>query len=109
MKRTIKITVKQAADILEEFAREFAGIDFKSSDFYVGIAKEPEERAEWHRTEDLHFVKTESREMAGAVEEEMHKRGYDTGSRPDNGGKEESIYVYIYPITPYTRETSDQA
>lgn len=107
MKRTIKITVKQAADILEEFAREFAGIDFKSSDFYVGIAKDPEERAEWHRTDSLKYIKTDSRASAGAVEKEMYKRGYNTGSRPDNGGDEESIYVYIYPITSYTRETAE--
>ena len=107
VKRIVKLTIEQVADCLEMWAREYAGIDFEYSDFYCGIGKDMEERAKWHRTNKLHCIKTDSRESAGAVEDEMNKRGFNTGSRPDNGGTEESVYVYIYPVTPGTRETAD--
>ncbi len=100
--------IAQFADALEEWAQEYANIDFDPSDFYVGITKNPQERADWHKTENYGFIETVSREIAGDVEKEMHKRGYNTGSCPDNGGDEESVFVYIYPITLNTREVSDK-
>lgn len=106
-KRTVKLTIEQVADCLEMWAREYAGIDFEYSDFYCGIGKDMDERAEWHNTSILRYIKTDSRLSAGEVEKAMSDRGFDIGANPDNGGDEESIYIYIYPITPYTRQTAD--
>lgn len=102
------MTVEQVADALETIAREMAGDDFAPEAFYVGIGKDMDERASWHRTDNLFCIRTMSREMAGAVETEMYNRGYDTGRRPDNGGDDESVFVYIYPITEETRETAEE-
>ena len=106
-RKIVKLTVGQVADYLEMWARELARSDFEYSDFYCGIGKDMDERAKWHNTDNLMSIETDSRESAGNVEEEMSKRGFDTGARPDNGGTEESCFVYIYPKTPDTRETAD--
>ena len=81
----------------------FSGIDFKPQYLYCGIGKDIEERVAWHKTEYIKFIETNSRESAGAVEEEINKTGFNTASQPGNGDTEESVFVYIYPITPYTR------
>lgn len=107
LKRIVKLTVEQVADCLEMWAREYSGIDFEYSDFYCGIGKDMDERAQWHKTDCIRYVKTDSRDSAGEVEKEMNRRGFDTGDKPDNGGDEESIYVYIYPITQYTQQTAE--
>lgn len=98
--------INSLADELEDWAAKYREIDFDPSDFYVGIAKDSEGRAQWHKTEVYAYIEIDSREIAGDVEKEMTRRGFNTGSRPDNGGDEESVVVYIYPITPNTRETS---
>lgn len=100
--------INRLADKLENWAMNYADLDFDPSDFYVGIAKVPEERLKLHKAEEGYIIETDNRDMAGDVEEEMNIQGFDTGSRPDNGGDEESVYVYIYPKTQDTRETSDQ-
>ena len=97
--------VEYVADLLEHAAYDFITIDYSPKDFYVGIGKDMSERAQWHNTDYLIYVETESRAFAGAVESEMSKRGFNTGSRPDNGGTPESVCVYIYLTNPYTRET----
>ena len=106
-KDEMEVTVKEASDILENAARELLGIDYNPSDIYCGIGKDVNERANWHKTKNLRYIETNSRDFAGAIEKEMQKRGFNTGKRPYNGGTEESVFVYIYPITPYTRETSE--
>ncbi len=105
--KTVILTVDQVADYLEDWARDYADIDFEYSDFYCGIGRDMDERAEWHRTKVIKFVKTDSRDSAGKIEKEMCKRGFNTGRRPDNGGTEDSMCVYIYPITQNTRQVAD--
>ena len=59
------------------------------------------------QTDNLKSIKTGSKESAGIVEEEMNACGFNTGSQPYNGWTEESVYVYICPITPDSCETAD--
>ena len=97
--KTIKVTADQVADYLENEAREDSkrkGKTFNANDYYCGITNDCERRENDHSSENIAEVRTLSRAEAGEVEKVMDSRGFDVGERPDNGGRKDSCWVYVY-------------
>ncbi len=73
-------------------------------DYYCGITKDLEQRRVQHKIEKfIKHLKCTSFEIACSVEEELHKRGYDTGKQTGNG-VDDSRYVYMYRKTLTSKE-----
>lgn len=73
-------------------------------DFYVGITNDPDRREDEHNANFLGLVKCKSEAEAKELETELNGKGFDTGSRPANGGKKDTKFVYVYKKTSKTVE-----
>lgn len=105
IKRKIKITLTQIRGIFRkelDRLRFFAkidsirsGVNFNSRNYYCGITNDIHRREREHNANFLCYVRVNNVHMARSIEIAMKFYGYDTGRRSGNGGKPDSVYVYI--------------
>lgn len=77
----------------------------KLSDYYCGITNNISAREDWHKTKFLYYLIADSVESANDLEQALDEAGFYCGNKSGNAHEEDSKFVYIYEITPYTRET----
>lgn len=79
----------------------------KRSDYYCGITNNLSQRAAWHNAKFIKHIRATNVDMANEIEIILQNAGFYCGSVAGNAHESDSVYVYIYKITPWTRETKD--
>lgn len=79
----------------------------RPADYYCGITNDLEERANWHNAKFICFVEADSVDTANALEIALDAAGFYCGAVQGNAHEEDSRFVYMYLITPETRETNN--
>lgn len=106
--KTIHVDIKTVLLLFDLIAKDNSGIGFKRNEFYCGITNNLEKREKQHNAKFLCSVLCDSKDTAIEVEAFLGKNDYDIGAKAGNGAKENSVYVYIYKITPATiQDVSD--
>ena len=110
-RKNIGVTLGQLKKLFQNeinILRRFAFSDWITKDlkpfdpynYYCGITNNIEVRQNQHNAQFLGYVETFNVTAARIIEILMNYFGYDTGRRAGNGGKENSVYVYIYRKIP---------
>ena len=64
--------------------------------FYAGICKDVKDNMLRHGNDGyVALVDCGTRDKAGAVETKLGDLGFDVGSKPNNGGDEDTTFVYV--------------
>lgn len=103
--RRIVIDIKYVLSFFDTLVRRAFPNDIGNrGDYYCGITNNLDRRAGEHKTEFLGHVECDSKDTAIEVEILLGENGYDIGKKAGNGAKDNSVFVYIYKMTPDTIE-----
>lgn len=75
-------------------------LGFEPSSYYVGITNDVSKRLSEHNAKPLYSENVGLKSMAVDVEIELSRMGFDAGTRPGNGGTDDTTFVYIYRKIP---------
>ncbi len=106
--KTIQVNIETVLRLFDLIAKDNYGTGHNRDEFYCGITNNLEKREIQHNAKFLGCVRCNSKDTAIEVEAYLGENGYDIGSKPGNGAKDNSVNVYIYKITPETiQDVSD--
>ena len=102
--KIIHIDIETVLRLFDFIVKDNSETGDERKEFYCGITNNLEKRESQHNAKFLGHVCCDSKETAIEVETFLGEKGYDIGSKPGNGAKESSIYVYIYKKTIDTKQ-----
>ena len=92
-----KLSVDRIVSVIIMQVNEFRDDgNMKNDPFYAGICKDVKDNMQRHGNDSyVALVDCGTREKSGNVETKLGDMGFDVGTRPNNGGDDESTIVYV--------------